>query len=344
MIIIPAVVVMRTILISLAISSSAIAVSACGSDDRESGGGPSVVATTGIAADLAAAVAGPDAKLDQIVADSASPHDFQLSADDRQTLEEADLVVSIGSGLEPGIPLDQVDAPQWALTENVGELLPFEEAGAHEREEAAEGEEHSEEDEHAEEDEHSEEEAPAEEDEHAEEHGSGDPHVWMDPTRVAAALPSLADALGDVDRVDPAAYRDRAEGYADELGELDAELERTLARIPAADRELVTSHDSLRYFAERYGFEVVATAFPASGPEAEASAAALREVIDAARDSGVAAVFAQADDDPEALRLVADEAGVEIEEDVLVESPAETGTYEEMLRRDAELIANALAG
>ena len=51
---------------------------------------------------------------------------------------------------------------------------------------------------------------------------------------------------------------------------------RRLAAIPPGDRELVTSHDALGYFADRYGFEVVATAFPATGPEAEASAGSLR--------------------------------------------------------------------
>ena len=310
----------RIILISLVTTSAAVAVASCGSDDEGSGEGPNVVATTGIAADVAAAVAGSQAEVEQIVPDSASPHDFQLSVDDRQTLEEADLVVSIGSGLEPGIPLDELDASQWALTENAGELLPFEEAGAHKEEHAEEGDEHAEE----------------------EEHGAGDPHVWMDPTRVYAALPSLADALADVDSTHADAYRENARRYRRELRALGAELERTLARVPPADRELVTSHDSLGYFAERFGFEVVATAFPATGPEAEVSAADLREVTDAVQAAGVPAIFAQSDDDPKALRLVADEAEVEIEEDLIVESPAAAGSYEEMLRRDAELIAGRL--
>jgi zinc/manganese transport system substrate-binding protein len=324
--------VVRTVLISFLVAGAAI-LAACGSDD-EPGSGVNIVATTGIAADLAEAVGGGDVELDQIVPDSASPHDFQLSAQDRQALEEADLVVSIGSGLEPGIPLDEIDAPQWALTEHVGELLPFTEAGAHEEEHAAE--EHAEDEHAAEDDEH----AAEEEDD---EHGSSDPHVWMDPTRVADSLPSLAEALGAADPDRAAGYRARADEYSKELRDLDAELERTLEAIPAADRELVTSHDSLGYFADRYGFDVVATAFPATGPEAEASAAALRDVTDAVTEAGVPAVFAQADDDPDALTLVAEDAGVAIEENLLVEAPGDAGSYVEMLRRDAQLIAAALA-
>jgi ABC-type Zn uptake system ZnuABC Zn-binding protein ZnuA len=306
----------RTIFIS-AFAAALLALAACGDDDDEGGSdSPEVVATTGIVADIVEAVAGPDVDVEQVIPDGSSPHDFELSAQDRQLLEEADLVVASGAALEARIPLDEVDATPWALADHVGELLPFEEAGAHE---------------HA-------------TDEHAaeEEHGSGDPHVWMDPTRVAAALPSLADALSEADPAGAKGYGERAKGYAKQLAALDKELERTLASIPDADRELVTSHDSLGYFADRYGFEVVATAFPASGPEAEASAGLIDEVESAVREHGVPAVFASEEDDPETLRLIADETGVEIDEGLAIESPGSTGSYEEMLRHDAETIAAAL--
>jgi zinc/manganese transport system substrate-binding protein len=287
--------ILRTSLIFLVGLCAVLA--ACG-DDGDSEGGPQIVATTGIAADLAANLA-PDASVMQLVPDSASPHDFELSAEDRQTLEQADLVVANGAGLEAGIPLDDVSAPVWELTANVAELLPFEEGGA-------------------------------------------DPHVWMDPTRVAAALPSLAEALASADPDGAGRYSRAAREYAAELRRLDRELRRTLSLVAAADRELVTSHDSLAYFADHYEFEVVATVFPASGPEGEASAARLAELTEAVREAGVPAVFAQQEDDPEALRLVADETGVEIEEDLRIESPGAAETYTGMLRRDAELIAAAL--
>lgn len=286
---------LRTVFIFLGIV--ALALTGCGSDD-DAGSGPRLVATTGIAADLARQLA-PAADVDQVVPDGASPHDFELSAQDRRTLEEADIVVAIGAGLEPGIPLDDVSAPVWELTAHAGDLLASDEGGE-------------------------------------------DPHVWMDPTRVTDALPSLANALEEVDPADAADYRQAARDYAAQLDRLDRDLRRTLAAVPPADRELITSHDSLAYFAARYGFEIVATAFPASGPEAEASAARLDELVQTVRESDVPAVFAQEEDDPEALRLVADDAGVAIVDDLVIESPGGTGGYAAMLRRDATLIADAL--
>jgi zinc/manganese transport system substrate-binding protein len=324
---------MRIVFISAIATASLLPVAGCGDDDDAAGSGPNVVATTGIVADIVEAVAGPEVGVEQVIPDGSSPHDFELSAQDRQVLEEADLLIASGAGLEAGIPLDEVDAPQWALSDHVGELLPFAEAGAHEHDE----------DEHAAE----EEEHAAEEEEHAEEeheHGGEDPHVWMDPTRVAAALPSLADALSEADPSGASGYDQRAQAYAKELERLDTGLERRLASVPDADRELVTSHDSLGYFADRYGFEVVATAFPASGPEAEASAGLIDEVEGAVREHDVPAVFAQQEDDPETLRLIADETGVAIEDGLIIESPGAAGSYEEMLRQDAALIAAALGG
>jgi zinc/manganese transport system substrate-binding protein len=295
---------LRSAAASAAATLCVTALIACGSDG---GGSATIAATTGVTADIAGNIAGPDLGVEQIVPDGASPHDFELSAQDRQRLEEADVVIANGSGLEAGIPLDELDVPVWTLTDHVGDLRrPVGVEGADDEE------------------------------------GSVDPHVWMDPTRVAAALPSLADSLADADPEHADEYRARARRYARDLRSLDREIADTLASVPARDRELVTSHDSVGYLAERYGFDVVATAFPATGPEAEASAARIRDLERTVRDSGVPAVFAEQSDDPEALRLVAEQTGVAVNYDLLVESPSTAGSYEEMLRHDARLLARDL--
>jgi ABC-type Zn uptake system ZnuABC Zn-binding protein ZnuA len=287
----------------------------CGSGD-ESASGPTVTASTGIWADVTERVAGDDASVEQVIPDATSPHEFQLSAEDRATIEDSLLLVYNGADLEAGIPIDEIDVPKFAVADHVGELLPFEEAGEHaSEEERASGE---------------------------AEHGSLDPHVWMDPSRVAAALPALADALAEADPDHAEGYRARAESYAAELRELDAEIQRQLGSIPPQNRKLVTSHDAMGYFADRYGLEVLATPFPASGPEAEASAQTIKEVEDAIRSSGVPTIFAQETDDPEVLERIARETGVSIEEHLLVEAPGEAGSYVGMLRQDAELLRDGL--
>jgi zinc/manganese transport system substrate-binding protein len=284
--------------------ATAVAVAGCGSDT--SGGSQKIAATTGILADITEQVAGPDAEVVQIIPDASSPHDFQLSAKDRQTIEESLLLVHNGAGLEQGIPTADFDVDQFALADHVGTLRPF--AAVDEGEES----------------------------------GGDDPHVWMDPTKVAQALPALAGALADADPDHAKGYRRRAQAYAASLGALDGQIKQTLAVVPPADRKLVTSHDALGYFADRYGFEVAATPFPASGPEAEASASTVSHVEDVIRETGVPTVFAQADDDPKLLDQIASDTGVEVIDDLHIEAPVGDEHYDAMLQRDAELIASGL--
>lgn len=288
-------------------AASATFATACGSDDDGSEK-PSVAASTGIVADITDQIGGEDIDVVQVIPDGASPHDFQLSARDRAGIEDSALLVTNGASLEQGIPVDEIDVENFALADNVPNLLAFEEQ--------AEGE---------------------------EERGGEDPHVWMDPIRVAAAVPALAGALAEADPDNAGAYHERAKEFTAQLETIDGELEQAFTAIPPGQRNLVTSHDALGYLADRYGFEVVATPFPTSGPDSEPSAQAIVEVEDAIRESGVPTVFATEEDDPEVLRQIADHTGVEIVEDLLVESPGSAGSYVEMLRRDAELISQGLA-
>jgi zinc/manganese transport system substrate-binding protein len=85
--------------------AAALALTSCGSDD---GDGIEVIATTEVAADLARRVAGPDAHVETLVPAGASPHDFGASAKDRARLEDADVVVAWGAGLEAALPLDDL--------------------------------------------------------------------------------------------------------------------------------------------------------------------------------------------------------------------------------------------
>jgi zinc/manganese transport system substrate-binding protein len=295
--------------------AAALLLAACGEDGAR-GGGPTVVATTAIAADVTRALAGGRLEVVQLVPYSANPHTYVTSAKDRRALAEADLVVVIGRDYEQGIPLGD-GAPRFAIADHV-ERTPSAAGTAGTADRSG---------------------PPASVDLPS----PRDPHVWMDPTRVAAAAPALARALARLDPAGGRLYARRARAYAASLHRLDRELAATLARVPRRDRKLVTSHDSLAFFAARYGFKVVAAPFGLQ-PEAEASAADIEEVVRRVRRAHVPAVFAQAGDDPKVMRQVAREAGVRVVDDLLVEGPGPAArTYPELLRYDARRVAGALA-
>jgi zinc/manganese transport system substrate-binding protein len=261
----------------------------CGDDSDE---GVGVVATNTIAADIARHVAGPDARVETLLPESASPHDYALSAKDRARLEDADLVVAWGAGLEEGLNLAELD---------------------HDYVELAYGH-------------------------------SDDPHIWMDPAIIGRSVSQLATDLGKVDPQHARAYQRRANAYARELrGPFVDELRRTLAVIPRERRKLVTSHDSLGHFARAFGFEFVGAPFGVV-PESEASAERVADLIERVKSEDVPAVFAEDTDDPELMREIAREAGVQVVDDLLTEGFGNrVDGYEAMLRYDARLIAGALA-
>src|SRR5690606_37065843 len=100
-----------------------------------------------------------------------------------------------------------------------------------------------------------------------------DPHFWLDPLRMADASDLIASALDEV--ASGTDWAERAAPVRAELEELHSEIAAVLAPIPADRRKLVTNHDSLGYFADRYDFEIVSTVIPGGSTMGEPSASDL---------------------------------------------------------------------
>ena len=83
--------------------------------------------------------------------------------------------------------------------------------------------------------------------------GSGeiDPHVWLDPRNVMVWTTNAGEAMARLDPDHGDGYRQRAEAYRLELEALDRRASDGLALIPPDQRQLVTDHDTLGYFAVR---------------------------------------------------------------------------------------------
>jgi zinc/manganese transport system substrate-binding protein len=174
-----------------------------------------------------------------------------------------------------------------------------------------------------------------------------DPHLWMDPARVAGAVPALGAAVGAIDGVDPAAVEQAAAAYAGELDRLDRSIADGFASLPPQRRLLVTNHEALGYFADRYGFTVVGAVVPSLATGAEPSASDLDELATAIERAGVPAIFAETTQPTRLADALADEVGDVAVVELFTESLGEPGsgadTYVGMLRTDARRIAEALA-
>ncbi|CAM4478129.1 zinc ABC transporter substrate-binding protein [Nocardia ninae] len=80
--------------------TAALALTACGSDAKDSGK-PTVIASTDVWGNIAATIAGPDASVESIITDpAADPHSHETSAVESAKLRDADLVVYNGGGYD----------------------------------------------------------------------------------------------------------------------------------------------------------------------------------------------------------------------------------------------------
>jgi zinc/manganese transport system substrate-binding protein len=298
---------------------------ACSSSDsdRDAASRP-YLATTSIWADIAShALCG--APVEPIIPLGSDPHSWEPSIRTRGDLESAALVIANGLDLEEGLIdlLSTVESQGTKVTyiADYVDVLDGEPDTAVNHDDA-----------------------DADEDSH--EHHDGDPHIWLDPIRVADALPAIVEAAIAAGG-DESMLTDCANGYADDLRALDGDIATALADIAPIDRLLVTNHDALGYFADRYKFTIVGTVIPSTSTHAEANAADLAELAQIIDDLGIPAIFTDAQSsDVDATALAKRLDGVEIVPLLTgtLTSGTEAGaTYIALLRTNAELITEALA-
>lgn len=172
-----------------------------------------------------------------------------------------------------------------------------------------------------------------------------DPHVWFDPIRMAEGSRMIAASL---ETIDPGSgWTERAETYAAQLMVADAEVISLLETLGPDDRRLVTNHDSLGYFANRYSFDVIGVVVPGGSTLSNPSSSALSELAHIVATEGVPAIFAETTDSAALAEAVASEvdsevAVVDLYSGSLGEPGSEADTLIGMLLTNARLIAEAL--
>ena len=326
------------VLVSLA---AALAAAGCGDDGDDAAGSGEVtaVATTTIAGDLVRAVGGDRVELDTLVPAGADPHDHEPRPSDAAALAEADLVVKSGGDLDEWLDdlIDNAggDASELTLIDSVEAI---EGGHAHEEEEA-----------HADEDEANADEAPAEEEPHAEEASDDvDPHWWQDPRNAVLAVEAIRDALAEADPAGRRTYDRNARAYTSELRALDGGIERCMQRVPEEKRKLVTTHDSLGYFADRYDVEVIGSVIPSLSTQAQPSAKDVDDLVEQIEDEGVEAIFPEAAVSQRLEMAIARESGAEVGDELWADSLGGEGsgaeTYLDAMRVNADALAEGMSG
>jgi len=243
------------------------------------------------------------AELVVLVPPSRSVHDWQPTPRTSRLIAEADVIVTVGLGLEPGIDRlvsrhADAGAQKVVFARLVG-AAPSETRDAEPRHDHDHAEHHDE---------------PAHEAAHEGESDQGhehavDPHLWLDPVLARRFVEAMRVGLGErVDAREADAVRARAEKLLARIDELHAEHERRLA--PYRDRAIVTHHAAFTRLADRYGLRVAAVIRTIES--AEPSPGRIREVVEAIEREGVDAIFLEPQFSDRAADRIAEAAGVRI--------------------------------
>ena len=265
----------------------ALLAGACGADDggasRGTGSGEvAVVASFYPLAEAARRVGGDVVQVANLTPAGAEPHDLELTPDQVDALEDADLVLYLGAGFQPAV--EEVAERRRDGAVDVLEAVELEEGDAHAEEEGGE---------HANEDEHG--------------HEGNDPHFWLDPVRMVAAVELVEEALAEVAPEHAGAFAENARAYTAELRALDEDFEAALATC--ARRTIVTSHAAFHYLVERYDLEQLAIS--GLSPESEPDPRRLAELADLIAREGVTTVFYETLVSPDVAQTLAREAKVQ---------------------------------
>ncbi|WP_369696176.1 zinc ABC transporter substrate-binding protein AztC [Brevibacterium sandarakinum] len=274
---------------------------------------PTIVVTTNILGDVVDNLVGDHADVAVLMKPNADPHSFGISAKEAGAMENADLIIGNGLGLEEGLSanLDNARSEGVRVLEVGEEIDPLDYASGGSA-------------------------------------GTPDPHFWTDPTRMVAAVDAISSTVGEemgeglAEAIEPSvrAYRER-------LLDLDSEIEEIAEEIPVEDRKLVTNHHVFGYFAERFDFEVIGAVLPSGTTLASPSAADLEELARTVEEAGVPTIFADSSQPQKLAEALSQEVDLDVDvrplfSESLTEADGDAGTYIDMQRTNAQAIAAGL--
>ena len=177
------------------------------------------------------------------------------------------------------------------------------------------------------------------------EHDAGDPHTWTDPENVKIWVENIANALSEVDPSHSESYRANAEAYQSKLDELDAWIESQVAQIPQEERKIVSDHETLAYFAQRYGFTQIGTVIPGTSTLSEPSAQEVAQLEDLIRTEDVQAIFVDTTANPQLTERISKDIDIKIVliySGSLTNTDGEAGSYLDYMRYNVLAIVEAL--
>jgi ABC-type Zn uptake system ZnuABC Zn-binding protein ZnuA len=268
-------------------------------------GPPRLLAVESFLADIAQNVAGDRLAVDSLIQLGVDPHAYQPTPRDAAKVADCSVLIVNGAGIEAFLDplLANAGGERLIITASAG-LMPRPDPSG--------------------------------------EHPQGDPHFWLDPNNVVKYVENIRNGLTQADPDGAAIYANNATAYIEQLKALDRWITQQVANVQPERRMLVTNHESLGYFADRYGFTVVGAVIPSVSTDASPTAQQMAALIAQIKATGAPAIFLEVGANPQLAQQIAAETGVKVVTDLYTHSlSAPDGpapTYIEMMKYDVSRI------
>jgi zinc/manganese transport system substrate-binding protein len=272
----------------------------------------SIVVTYSILGSIVKELVGDKAIVTVSIPNGLDPHEWEPSARDIETINKADIIIENGLGLEGGME----KTLQIARNKDIFFFTATDHITVrHVR--AGEG-------------------IPSGDPDQA--LGAPDPHFWLDPISMKDVVVALTSTLRNNLNIDASAQAKVIETRLDNLNDA---IINVVSEIPMENRKLVTGHESMGYFAQRYGFQLTGVIIPSLSTQAAVSVADLAELKKIILATHVKTIFSEIGNSPAIAQTIANETGVSVVELTTHVLPPD-GSYYTFMQDVANTIANGL--
>jgi ABC-type Zn uptake system ZnuABC Zn-binding protein ZnuA len=298
--------------------SGVVGLAACGgSNGAASDGRLRVVTTVSPITNIVANIAGDLAVIEGVVPEGTNSHTFEPAPSTARLLADADVIYVNGLELEvPTVELARQNLDADADIVSLGERTIEPDDYIYDFSFPAAG-------------------------------GKPNPHLWTHPLLALRYAEVVADDLAERDPDNAPAYEANLEAFEQRIRDFDDALRHAIATVPAANRKLLTYHDSFAYFAADYGWDVIGAIQPSDFEEPTPKEVAA--LIDQIRAENVPAIFGSEVFPSPVLAQMGREAGVRYVDTLRDDDlPGEPGDVEHsligLLKADYLTIVHALGG
>ena len=264
-----------------------------------------VVTTFTVIADMAQNVAGEDAKVVSITKPGAEIHDYEPTPQDLVKAQQADLVLWNGLNLERWFErffANVKDVPSVVVSEGVEPM-------------SIHGGEYD---------------------------GKPNPHAWMSVENAKIYVKNIEAALAKHDPAHAENYHKNAAAYLAKLEAMDAKLKEEVAKIPEAQRWLVSSEGAFSYLARDLGFKE-AYLWPINA-EQQGTPQQVSALIETVRANKIPVVFSESTISDKPAKQVAKESGAKyggvLYVDSLSAADGPVPTYLDLLKVTTDTVIN----